>query len=290
VETSGNTDTFLRAYNASYDLIAEDDDSGAGLNARLELFVQQGQTYNIVVSGLNSGPYQIRASNSPIQATDLLLDNDVSGNISIGESYWYRVRATQNGNLIVETNGGLDTYLEVYDESYNQLGSDDDSGNGFNARLNINAVAGQSYLIKVRAFNNEISGPYRIWASFRGFAPPIAPGPQITGLRLGTAASGYLGGGDEYWYSVSAIGNVYLTVQTIGNTDTYLKAYNSSNTLLAADDDSGGNGQAALQIPVQAGQIYLFKLTGYNSSVTGPYIIGASFLSDEGWWIQALSW
>jgi hypothetical protein len=276
VETSGNTDTFLRAYNASYDLIGEDDDSGAGLNARLELFVQQGLTYNIVVSGLNSGPYQIRASYSTIQATELRLDTDVSADMREGENYWYRFRATQNGNLIVETNGVLDTYLEVYDESYNLLDSDDDSGNGLNARLNINAVAGQSYLIKERAFNNEISGPYRIWASFRGFAPPIARGTQIIELRIGTSVSGYLGGGDEYVYSVRSSQAGFVTVETTGNIDTYLEVYDTSYNLFSQNDDGGEGNNARIEIIASAGATYLFKLKGKNSRISGPYLISAS--------------
>jgi hypothetical protein len=279
VETSGNTDTVLKVYDASYNYINSDDDSGEGSNARLELLVQSGSTYIIELSGYNynSGPYQIRASQSPIQATELRLDTDVSANMREGESYWYRVRATQNGNLTVETNGSIDTYIELYDDSYNLLGYDDDSGNGNNARLTILAVNGNSYLFRVRAYSNSSSGPYRIWASHRNNAPIMAPNTIITELRFGTQVSGNLGGGDEYWYSVRATENGYITVGTTGNTDTYLEAYNSSYTPLGTDDDSGGNGQALLQIQVQAGQTYLFKLRGYNSSVTGPYIIWANF-------------
>jgi hypothetical protein len=162
-------------------------------------------------------------------------------------------------------------------ESYNLLDYDDDSGNGTNARLTISAVSGNSYLYRVRAYSNSASGPYRIWASHRGNAPIMAPNTVITELRFGTQISGNLVGGDEYWYSVRATENGYITVGTIGSTDTYLEAYNSSYVPLGTDDDSGGNGQALLQIQVQAGQTYLFKLRGYNSSNAGPYIIWANF-------------
>jgi hypothetical protein len=290
VETSGNTDTVLRVYNASHDFISEDDNSGAGLNARLEMFVLPDDPYIFELKGNNSGPYQIRASVGPVQATELRLDTDVSANMREGESYWYRVRATQNGNLIVETNGSIDTALTIYDDSYNQLDGDDNSVNGNNARLSISAVNGRSYLVRFFSFNGNASGTYRIWASHTGYAPLIASNTVITEILLGDTASGNFRGGDEYWYSVRATENGYLTVGTMGSTDTYLEAYDSSYTLLAHDDDSGGGGNALLQIPVRVGQTYLFKLRGYNSSVTGPYIIGASFLSDEGWWIQALYW
>ena len=45
VETfGGEVDTYLEAYDASRNLIAEDDDGGEGLNARVEIFAEAGQT------------------------------------------------------------------------------------------------------------------------------------------------------------------------------------------------------------------------------------------------------
>jgi hypothetical protein len=213
---------------------------------------------------------------NPIPAAELRLDTDVSGNISEGAIYWYRVRAAQNGNLTVETNGSLDTYMEAYDESYNLLGADDDSGNGYNARLNINAVAGQSYLFKVKAFNNEISGPYRVWASHRGIAPMIAANTVITELRIGTMVSGNLSGGEEYWYSIRSAQSGYVTVETSGNIDTYLEVYDSSYNLFSQDDDGGEGSNAKIVIIASAGTTFFYKLKGYSSIVSGPYRISAS--------------
>jgi hypothetical protein len=281
VETSGNTDTVIKVYDASYNFINSDDDSGTGNNARLELIVQSGSTFLIELTGHNSGPYQVRAFVRPVQATELRLDTDVSATMREGESYWYRVRATQGGNLTFETNGSIDTYLEAYDESYNLLGYDDDSGNGNNARLTILAVNGNSYLLKVRGYSSSASGTFRIWASHRGLAPVMAPNTVITELRIGTQISGNLYGGDEHWYSVRATESGYLSVGTTGSTDTYLEAYNSSHELLAADDDSGDGNNALVQFRVQAGQTYLFKLRGYSASNIGPYIIWTNFSGNQ---------
>jgi hypothetical protein len=272
VETSGNLDTYLRAYDASDNIIAEDDDSGEGYNARLEIFVQPGRTYFFVVSDYygDGGSYQIRASQRPLpQATELRLDNIVSGNIREGESYWYRVRASQAGFLVVETSGSTDTYLEAYDESYNLLGRDDDGGDNYNARLSIFAEAGRNYLFRLRGYSNSESGPYRAWAT-------IEPVPVATELRLDTMVSGNLRGGDEYWYSVRASQVGFLAVETSGSTDTYLEAYDSSYKLITTNDDGGEGGNAKIEMMVSAGTTYLFKLRGYSTSTTGSYRIWAS--------------
>jgi hypothetical protein len=168
VETSGNTDTFLEAYDAVDNFIGENDDGGEGYNARLEILVQPGAVYRFVVYGYNYGTYQIRASQGPLpQATELRLDAVVSGNIIEGESYWYSVRAAENGYITVETMGSTDTYLDAYDSSYRLIGSDDDgSGVGYNAQLEIPVFAGHTYLFKLSGYGGYESGPYRIWASF----------------------------------------------------------------------------------------------------------------------------
>jgi hypothetical protein len=278
VETRGSTDTYLEALDASNNSIAQDDDSGEDYNARLELFVQAGRTYQIVVHDYyGEGPYQIRATQRPVpQPAELRLDTDVSGNLSEGQDQWFRVRASQNGNLTVETMGNLDTFIEAYDDSFNLIDTDDDSGNRYNARLRLSAENGKSYIFKVKTLSE--GGPYRIWASHSRAAPVMATGTAVTELRLDTMVSGNLRGGDEYWYSVRPSQAALLTVETNGSLDTYLEAYDSSNNLIASDDDGGEGNNAKIEIVAGAGITYLFKLRGYDSSTSGPYRIWASYM------------
>jgi hypothetical protein len=277
VETYGNTDTYLEAYDAYDNYLGEDDDGGEGLNARLEIFAQAGMTYTFVVYCYDYGPYEIRATQGPIpQATELRLDTDVSGYINEGQSYWYRVRATQNGYLTVETMGSTDTYLDAYDESYNLIDSNDDGGSGYNARLRLSVETGKNYLYRLRGYGNYESGPYSIWASYGSSAPTIAPTAAVVELRLDTMVSGNLRGGDEYWYSVRASQVGFLVVETSGNTDTYLEAYDASYNLINTNDDGGEGYNAKLEIMAAAGTTYLFKLRGYDRSESGSYRVWAS--------------
>jgi hypothetical protein len=203
-------------------------------------------------------------------AQELTLGTEVSGNLGAGDEYWYSVQAAETGRVIVYTSGRTDTYLEAYDSNDRHIGSDDDGGEGNNARLRISVEAGKTYLFKLRGYDSSKTGPYRIIANFEEL-------PQTQVLKPGTEVSGNLYAGAEHWYSIQATEAGRVIVYTSGNTDTYLEAYDSNDNLIDKNDDGGEGSNALLRIPVEAGRAYLFKLRGYDNSKTGPYRIIAIF-------------
>jgi hypothetical protein len=65
VETTGSTDTYMHAYNASGAELTSDDDSGQDYNARITISVSANQTYYFKVRGYSSstsGSYSIVAT------------------------------------------------------------------------------------------------------------------------------------------------------------------------------------------------------------------------------------
>ena len=168
VETFGDDiDTFLEVYDAGHNLIAEDDDGGEGTNARLEIFVNTGQTYLFKLraySGDESGPYRLLASFTSVPA-DTEPNTDRSSAVDLklwepvplflrtpGESRWYRYDLTKPESLlIVETSGRLDTMLTIYDDRGRVIANDDDSGEGNNAWLLIRRGRGTVF-IEVTAY------------------------------------------------------------------------------------------------------------------------------------------
>jgi hypothetical protein len=84
---------------------------------------------------------------------------------------------------------------------------------------------------------------------------------------------------DEDWYNFTPSSTSLYTMRTYGNTDMLMYLYSSDQTtLLASDDDSGGNGQSLITYNLNASQIYYLKLRGYGSS-TGNYEV-AVFLQN----------
>jgi hypothetical protein len=168
VEVSSNMDTYLEAYDSSYNFITEDDDGGENNNARLELYIETGKTYLIKLRGYgsyDSGPYSIWASQMPMPS-ELRIGSSHSGNITEGKGVWYSVVPSGNGLLVMEVSSDMDTFLEAYDTSNDFIDYDDDGGENGNARLELFVESGKTYLIKLRGYSKMESGPYRLWVSF----------------------------------------------------------------------------------------------------------------------------
>jgi hypothetical protein len=96
---------------------------------------------------------------------------------------------------------------------------------------------------------------------------------QAQELSLGTEISKNLSAGEENWFSFQATGTGKVFVFTSGNIDTYLEAYDSNNREIARNDDGGEGLNARVEISVNAGITYLFKLRGASNSVNGSYRI-----------------
>jgi catechol 2,3-dioxygenase-like lactoylglutathione lyase family enzyme len=169
VETSGNIDTYLEIYDATGNIIAEDDDGGEDLNARVEIFVEAGQAYRTKVSlfGDKGGPYRIRAIYEPLlpdmernteraRAIPLKLGETIPVYLRVPyESRWYQYEITQAGaSFIVQTRGKMDTILSLYDAQGNLIKEDDDSGENFNAYLSERIGPGTVY-IEVKEYEGQ---------------------------------------------------------------------------------------------------------------------------------------
>ena len=270
VETISNFDTYLEAYDAQRNFIKDDDDSGEGLNARIEILASANTTYHFLLRGYSdhhTGPFRIFAAIEPMPVlTELRIGAFRTGFIEADESYWFSVRASENGLLLVETTGDTDTYLELYNENFVLLATDDDGGEDLNARIEIPVRAGATFYYKLRAYGSH-SGPYRIIASSRPFPTP-------TPMTLRNIHSGTIFEGDS-WYSVRTTQRGYLIVSAVcatGYSNFILDVYSESYELM--DDD--GRGHNALKIiPVEANRTYIIRLKGYSNWDNGPYYIFA---------------
>lgn len=278
VETTGSTDTYLEAFRITHgnemDYITENDDGGEDFNARISLITTPGTTYMFLLRGFSSstsGAYRIFASIEPMPPmTTLRVGTFHNASIVSGDDYWFSVTPAESGTLIVETSGSTDTYMFAYDENFDYLDEDDDGGEGLNARISIDVIAGRTYFFNVMGYSDSVHGPYRIMATVR-------PYPTPTQLRFGTFLSGNITSGGEHWYSVRTTSRGTIVVETTGSTDTYMFVYNENYQLIDQDDDGGEGLNARIVLFSEANQTYIFRVRGFSTSVTGPFRIIASF-------------
>ncbi|MDR0374445.1 MAG: hypothetical protein LBH85_01800 [Treponema sp.] len=99
---------------------------------------------------------------------------------------WFKITPSTTGALVVETDGGLDTYLELFDASRNRLSSDDDSGNSLNAKIEYNVTSGRNYMLRVIDVDKAV-GPFRIKANATR-SGPTPPNPGVVDLTASTEA------------------------------------------------------------------------------------------------------
>jgi hypothetical protein len=205
-----------------------------------------------------------------------------------GHSLWYRGTAVANGIIHVTTDGSdFDTLLAVYTgNSVNALSlvaSNDDANASANirtSRLSFNAVAGTEYRIVVDGYDGTagmvvltIDPPVNDY--FTNCTVLNGSSGHTTGYNIGATKeqdepdhSGNIGG-HSVWYCWTAPVTQPATFDTIGSDfDTTLGVYtgNAVNdlTLVASDNDNGGNYTSRLGFEAVAGTTYHIAVDGVS--------------------------
>jgi hypothetical protein len=183
METTGSTDTFMQLFDEDRELLAEDDDGGTRLNARIRHQLQAGRRYIVAISGYGSesGSYGFQAFSSGgglLPADEFEPDDDAAHAtpIEIGTSQrhtfhssddvdWVQFRVTQPGRHIIRARGErtnrLDTYIELFDTNLNSIAENDDGGDNLDSRLSQHLENGLYYL-KVWSVDEEPDQAYII--------------------------------------------------------------------------------------------------------------------------------
>lgn len=167
LEEGGLTDPVLTLYDSNGEQVATDDDGGTGTNAYLSFVSPTGGTYYAAVSAYENrgtGRYWLGASDTDVagnMGTDENLDSvsdDRRSRIEMnGDLDNYRVQLEAGQTYVIEVRGEgrerlADPSLSILDEGDQVIASDDNGGNGNDARLR---------------FTPETSGIYYIQASGR---------------------------------------------------------------------------------------------------------------------------
>jgi len=112
-----------------------------------------------------------------------------------GEIKYFSYTPSYSGKYVIYSTGSLDSRVYLYDESYNEIGSDDDSGESTNFRLAYDLTAGTTYIYGVRLYSSTNVGTipfvfgsvYTIVYDANGGTG--APASQIKDYNLNTTLS-----------------------------------------------------------------------------------------------------
>jgi hypothetical protein len=208
-------------------------------------------------------------------------------------AWWYWTAPTTEVYNIDTRGSNFDTFLSVYEGSdlpnLTLRGQNDDGAGNLASLVSLDATAGTTYRLAVDGYS---SGTGQIQLNVAPLAPPTddfvnrialtGDSANSTGTNIGAteevgepAQSGPI---NSAWWSWTATSSGFFQVDTIGsnsggNSDTYLSAFTGNAvdnlTLVAANDDGGGNYDSLVNVNATAGTTYQLAVDGWANR-TGP--------------------
>jgi hypothetical protein len=229
-------------------------------------------TGGISPSGSSGGdPYEIDSWDYPY-AVEIASDPGspaLARTLHDNDEDFFLLTPDRDGSLVMETTGGMDTYLEFYRAaSRDQIDTDDDGGSGGNARLLCSVSAGEQYIVKIRGYSGD-TGSY----GFRAYIVEqirLSPDEYEEDNEFETARNIEIGavqghnfhsGSDVDWvkFQVTNPGRYTIWARGVNSTrlDTYIELFDSEYSAIDEDDDGGENMDSRLSVQLQARTYYL---------------------------------
>jgi len=202
-----------------------------------------------------------------------------SGDVDL---YAFTVSATSR--VVLETITDGDTVLRLYDSSGALVAENDDWGTERASRI-VHELPAGIYFAGVAAYQGTI-GEYEIHIEGEASGSSSCPREQESNdtMSLADSLCGIPGSGcrsgaiqpagdvDLYAFTVSATSRI--VIETVTDGDTILRLYDSSNALIAEDDD-GGSGRASRIVVELPSGAYLAAVSSYEGSAIRSYEIRA---------------
>jgi hypothetical protein len=299
-ETTGSVDTYMELYNAeTREKLAQNDDGGSGSNARIRYNAQAGKRYIAKVRGYDgsTGQYgfrsylSVRASSSGFDnplAYEIGADDNaaiMNRSIDSGDEDFFLLLPANDGQLIMETTGSIDTFMEFYNaETRQKLAEDDDGGRGSNARIRYEVQAGKRYIAKVRGLDSSDTGPYgfRAWLNIQVRLTPDEYEPDNDSnsakqIEVGTSQQHtFHTSNDVDWvkFQITKPGRYVIRARGVNTNrlDTYIELFDSNMNPIDENDDGGDGADSLLRLHLENGLYYL-KAECLDESPNQPYTI-----------------
>jgi len=212
--------------------------------------------------GLDPFPPPAPSTGSPIFPS-------VGGSVRVDGSTEFTFVPNQTGfwEFYTSDNGNSDPLLEIYDAAGRLLADDDDGGEGYNALIGIDLVAGQTYKIHARFWASG-SGSFMLTGIFYG--SHIGSGHDLPS----EGGSVIVAGEREFPFTPNRSGTWEFRTSDNGDSDPMLEIYDSNRRLLDSDDDGGDGLNALITINLEAGQTYYIAAKFWWGG-TGDFVLTA---------------
>jgi hypothetical protein len=160
-----NLDTFLRLLDENHKVLAEDDDSGGNLNARIRHKTKKGGIYFIVATTFagGEGDYTLSVrkvdvvvrkaaamnaveAKKPSEVKDQLTANDQADEARSVPCHVHSIALKANKTYIIDLEStDFDAYLRLESPTAEKIAEDDDGGGNLNSRIEYRVPADGNY-------------------------------------------------------------------------------------------------------------------------------------------------
>ncbi len=291
-------DTFLILIGPNGTPVASDDDSGGGRNSLVVYRPTVAGRYMIEATSYDAretGPFTITltvtagAPSESCNTTAITNNQTLSAGLSAScpsmhragsFSKLYSFQASTNESISIAMNSAaFDTYLFLLGPNGSVIGQDDDGGGDQNSLIKYTASTAGTYTIEATSYSRGVVGPFTVFLSVaRGGEPvscattSIATNQSLSGSLTPSCPSTRRRGSYAKLYTFSANANDAISVSmNSGAFDAYLYLIGPSGSLLAFDDDSGGNRNSLIRLTAPTSGSYTVEATSYAAGSTGAF-------------------
>ncbi len=295
---TGDVDTLGTLRDAFGNILAVDDDGGAGANFDISTLLTAGD-YCVEVSGgdrAGSGLYVLVThftaqamvnvddhGETCATATTIGPSSTTLGQFTFRDVDAFRIIVPAEGVLTVTTRGEANTFATLRDAMGLILAEDEDRGVGGNFGISLPVVAGE-YCLEVRE-GAGFSDANRYVLLTRVVSGPLADdhGGTCAASTLVSPISVTPGnltlGGDVDAFRVTLPASGQLTVTTVGEGITKGRLRDADGQIVAEGEGTASAPNFALPLFLSAGT-YCIEVMGQNTFLTSSYRLVASFASD----------
>jgi len=303
---SGTFDAFLtvaRSVGGLTDALKTDDDNGGDTDARVRFTAPADGQYLLVAQSLNEegmGDFTLELANAPTPTTGqpraIRLGQTLTGSLAESDavldeddSFYdtYTITVRQGQRLLIDMKSdSFDTYLafgRMENGEFNAAQTDDDSGDGTNARLRATVETAGEYVIRANSLGAGLTGPYTLSVAERPATPaaatprPVTAGAEVTGaLEESDAMTDEEAFYDDWTYRGAANERIRITMRS-DDFDTFVAVGSLDGATfseLGSNDDGGDDGtHSQLEVTLPSSGTYVIRTRSLSGGSTGAYTL-----------------
>jgi hypothetical protein len=205
---------------------------------------------------------------------------------SAGDEDWFSFRLSAPGMIRISTEGSLDTQLSLYgpNSESEEIESDDDDGDDYNARIARYLNEPGTYYIQVKPYDDDDTGSYTLaLESVKLVRDPMEANnrrDQAKNLSIAQLPQNLTLYPDDDldWFKLDLGSFTYqngevVSLYTAGDTDTYMELYERDILIIENDDGADESYNARITFKPERRTDYYVMIRGYDGSTVGEYTL-----------------